>query len=147
MKLRPGESSTIMEKDIHAPCGEPGSGLEFWSLTVGPFEDLAPSKTQTFDDCVIAREPALAPQRVWKNRMCVSRIRKDDQSAVEACDRSCPGGKRRAVHAAPRRSVEGAPFEPSSISTTAIRPQTQDRSFDSSLRKTRPKKLWLENQR
>jgi len=62
LKLRPGESATIMEKDIHAPCGEPGSGLEFWSLTVAPFEDLAPSKTQTFDDCVIAREPAFMAQ-------------------------------------------------------------------------------------
>lgn len=60
LKTRPGEASKLLGEDLNPPAGGPGSGLEFWSITIAPSARLEASKTQTWDDCVIARDPFMS---------------------------------------------------------------------------------------
>eukprot|EP00930_Biecheleria_cincta_P045657 TRINITY_DN31467_c0_g1_i1.p1 TRINITY_DN31467_c0_g1~~TRINITY_DN31467_c0_g1_i1.p1 ORF type:complete len:409 (+),score=47.99 TRINITY_DN31467_c0_g1_i1:86-1228(+) len=60
LKTRPGEATKLLAEDIDPPAGESGSGLEHWSISISPQSRLEPSKTQTWDDCVIARLPFMS---------------------------------------------------------------------------------------
>ena len=54
---RPGERRKILVKDLVAPAGGEGVGLNSWSIIVALEEDLVLSKTQTFDDTVLMDYP------------------------------------------------------------------------------------------
>ncbi|CAE8620312.1 unnamed protein product [Polarella glacialis] len=55
--LRPGECRKLKVKDLVIPAGGMSKSMNNYAVIIAPFEDLQPSKTQTFDDTVIFDYP------------------------------------------------------------------------------------------
>ena len=58
LKSRPGETARITAGDVHRPQGE----VKFYTVTICPIEAGLTTKTQTFDDSLIVREPEFLVQ-------------------------------------------------------------------------------------
>lgn len=76
--LRPGELLSLEMKQIVGPAPGGGSGSQMWSVLLHPREDLAPSKTGSFDDSVPLDLPE-HPGVIAALSMLKARLRPDEK--------------------------------------------------------------------